>query len=289
MADALAEEPLRARAPAWRFARNVFLLLCAAIVILYVAAVILLFAYQRDILFAGAGEPADRLPAGTIYRADTVRERDGQRLTIWRAAPSRAGAGTLVFFYGNGGSLPDFTGIGAVFHREGMGIVLASYRGYSGNGGSPGEAGLMADARAVLATIPKADGPIVLWGQSLGTGVAARMAAEHRGTGLILQSPYTAIVDIAAHQYPFFPVRWLMRDPFNTASLVTRIRMPVLILHGTRDPVVPFAMGEELARRFGPQARLVPVIGGGHDLYGHVLVPVADAWLKMHAQAIGLK
>jgi fermentation-respiration switch protein FrsA (DUF1100 family) len=78
------------------------------------------------------------------------------------------------------------------------------------------------------------------------------MAAEGRGVGLILLSPYTAIVDIDAAQYPLFPVRLLDRDPFDTMALVPKIRIPVLILHGTDDRTVPFAMGERLAGAFGP-------------------------------------
>src|SRR5207244_4333098 len=99
---------------------------------------------------------------------------------------------------------------------------LASYRGYSRNPGDPSETGLMADARAVLASLPKNHGPVIVWGQSLGTGVAARMASEGRANALILQSPYTSIANVAALRFPVYPVRLLIKDPFDTLSLVPK-------------------------------------------------------------------
>ena len=114
------------------------------------------------------------------------------------------------------------------------------------------------------------------------------MAAEGRASGLILQSPYTSVVDIAAMQYPLFPVRLLDRDPFDTLSLATKIRMPVLIIHGTDDGTVPFWMGERLKARFGRKATFVPIEHGGHDdLSVDDLVPPSIQWLNANAKAIG--
>ena len=186
---------------------------------------------------------------------------------------------------GNGGTLSDFMRIGENFLSEGYGIVLASYRGYSGNPGSPSEAGVMADARAVLDSLAKGHGPVVLWGQSLGTGVAARMASEGRGALLILQSPYTSVADVAARRFPVFPVHWLMKDPFDTASLLPKIAVPVLIMSGTIDRTVPFDMGETLAQHLGAKATFVPFPGQGHDLSEFGVQAVADKWLRKQAMS----
>lgn len=265
-----------------KFLRNVAILLAGALLGVYLVVFVLLVAGQRDILFVGATYGPTPLRDG--YSARTVHEQDGTALAVWEIAPSRPGAATIVFFYGNGGRLYHFADIGEALHdKDGSGIVLASYRGYSGNAGHPSEDGLMADARAILAGRPPAK--TILWGQSLGTGVAARMAAEGRCAALILQSPYTAIVDIAAARFPIYPVRWTMWDTFDTRSLLPRIKVPVLILHGTADTTVPFAMGEELARRFGRQAELVPIPGGTHDLDETQLLPPAQAWLARHGEA----
>ncbi len=259
--------------------RRGLLLLAIALVGLYVAAAVLLVVFQRSLVFPGNTEAFDPPRTDSIYTARTIAEADGTTLLVWQAPPSRAGAPTIVYFYGNGGNLTHFAAAGEVFHAEGYGVVLASYRGYSANPGHPSEDGLMADARAVLGAIPWR-GPIVLWGQSLGSGIAARMAAEGRGQALILESPYTAVVDVAARRFPVFPVRALMWDRFDTLALVEKIKMPVLIVHGTEDAVVPFDMGETLARAFGPRATFVPVPGAGHDMYLSTLEPIVMPWLK---------
>ncbi len=109
------------------------------------------------------------------------------------------------------------------------------------------------------------------------------MASEGRANALILQSPYTAVVDVAARRFPIYPVRWVMADRFDTASLVPKIKMPVLIMHGTKDDVVPFDMGETLAHAFGAEATFAAILNRGHnDLGIGDLLPIADRWLKEH-------
>ena len=261
-----------------RFLRNVGILLAGALVLVYFAAFALLVAWQRDLLFIGTQYGPASVSQG--YGARVVQERDGTLLTVWEMAPPRAGAPTIVFFYGNGGRLYHFAQVGRVLNGDGYGILLASYRGYSGNPGRPSEAGLMDDARAILAG--RDPRRTILWGQSLGTGVAARMAAEGRASALILPSPYTSVVDVAAARFPIYPVRMAMWDSFDTLSIVDRIKVPVLILHGTDDLTVPFAMGGIVAGRLGARATLVPIEGGTHDLVPADLLPPARAWLARH-------
>lgn len=257
--------------------RNIAILLAGALLIIYVAVFALLLFYQRSLLFFGGRQEAPRDP---YYQAVTIRESDGITLKLWEAA-GKPRASIVVFFYGNAGTLSDFQDVGEALHDEGYGIVLASYRGYDGNPGLPTEDGLMNDARSILNSLPTGHGPIILWGQSLGSGVAARMASEGRANALILQSPYTAVVDVAALRFPLYPVRWVMKDRFDTFALAPKIKVPVLIMHGTEDDVVPFDMGVALSRRFGTEASFVPMLGRGHnDLSASDLLPVADKWLK---------
>jgi hypothetical protein len=263
-----------------RLAKRGAIVLAMVLLAGYGAVLALLYAEQRDMLFV-RGRVA-RAP-DPIYQVRRIAEADGTRLTLWQAP--RSGAPVIVFFYGNAGTLSDFAQIGEAFHAEGYGVLLASYRGYSGNPGNPSEDGLMRDARAALSSLPAGHGPVVLWGQSLGSGVAARMASEGRGAVLILQSPYTAVVDVAARFYPYIPVHWLMRDRFDTLSLAGRIRMPVLIMSGTADRTVPFDMGETLAGRLGERATLVPFPGGGHVLPEAGVFKVAETWLRRREPA----
>lgn len=260
-----------------KFLRNVAILAAGAMAVVYIAVFALLVAYQRNLLFQGSRHGIAPPPPGSIYRVDAVGAADGTRIAIWRAAAPRPDAPTIVFFYGNGGTLADFSRIGEAMHDRGYGVVLASYRGYSGNGGRPSEAGLMADARAILARV---HGKTILWGHSLGTGVAARMAAEGRASALILESPYTAVSDVAARRFPYYPVRWFLWDSFDTLDLVPRIKVPVLILSGGRDRIVPFDMGETLASRFGRRATFLAFPRADHELDGVDTATLAQRWLK---------
>ena len=256
--------------------RRVFLAILVVAAGVYLGLLALLYSEQRQMLFVRGRGAEPPLP---IYSVRHITEPDGTRLTLWRTDAASAKAPVIVFFYGNAGVLSDFAPIGAVLHGEGYGIVLASYRGYPPNAGAPSEDGLMTDARAVLASLPRGHGPVVLWGQSLGTGVAARMAAEGRADALILQSPYTSIPDVAGRIYPYFPVHLLMRDRFDTLSAADSIRMLVLIVSGTADRTVPFDMAETLAARLGKRATFVPIPGGGHDLPEWDVLAVAQRWL----------
>ncbi len=268
------------------FMRNVVILLIGSLFVLYLAALGYLYARQRDMLFPRNGAPIELPDQASIYRARDIVESDGTRLTIWQAPESREGMGTFVMFYGNGASVHEFARIGESLTRYGFGVVLASYRGYSGNTGIPSETGLMADARAVLAIVPKGNGPIILWGHSLGSGVAARMASEDRASALILESPFTAAVDVAADAYPIFPVRWLMKDRFDTLSLVPQIKQPVLLLHVTEDEVIPFKMSETLNRAFDTRATFVPIRGADHNPDQAELLPIVLNWLHNRSTAI---
>jgi uncharacterized protein len=264
------------------FLRKVLTLLAGASVVLYVAVFIVLLVFQRQFLFVGNTKVIAPPGRDSLYRAVTVAEDGGVRLAIWEAPPVRRGLPTFVIFYGNGSNLTDFAQTGENLHAQGYGVVLASYRGYSGNPGSPSEDGLMADARAILAGAPK---PVVLWGHSLGSGVAARMASEGRAEALVLESPYTSIPDVAARRFPVYPVRLFMRDRFDTLSLVPRITVPVLIIHGTRDWIVPYDMGVTLAKRFGRQAMFVPIVGAAHEPHRSDLVPLVTRWLEQNRLA----
>jgi pimeloyl-ACP methyl ester carboxylesterase len=287
MREGAAEAASQGWPDVWRIGRRALVWLLPIAVLLYLAALAALYHWQRDFVFVRARwwhEGA--LPADFVER--TITEADGTRLRVWESGPPDEEKPTVVFFYGNAGTLSDFATVGEDLHKEGYGVVLGSYRGYSRNPGNPSEQGLFADARAILHALPSGHGPVVVWGQSLGTGVAARMAAEGRASGLVLQSPYTSVVDVAAMEYPLFPVRLLDTDPFDTLSLVPKITMPVLIIHGTNDWMVPFWMGKRLQSGFGREATLVPIEHGGHnDLSEDELVPPALQWLKANAKAIG--
>ena len=178
------------------------------------------------------------------------------------------GAPVLAYFHGNGEQLADAIPIGRWAHAHGLGFFAVEYPGYGEAGGAPSEASILAAAHKALLhlhTVLRVPAErTVLFGRSLGTGVAAALAAEGAGSKLILLSPYTSIPDVGALAFPLLPVHLLSRDPFNTLALAPKLTLPALLVHGTADEVIPFAIGRRLAAAL-PSARFVAVHGAGHD------------------------
>jgi pimeloyl-ACP methyl ester carboxylesterase len=200
----------------------------------------------------------------------TLRAKDGVAVhAIELALP--ANAPVLVYFHGNGVVMGDVLWMGREFVRRGLGVVLCEYRGYGlSSGPAPDEAGFYLDAEAVLDDLAARDvgrDRIALFGESLGTGVAAEMAARGRASSLVLVTPYTSIPDMGDHvisRMPILPVRLLMRERFATLEKAARITVPTLVLHGTEDEVVPYAMGQRIAATL-PRARFITVPSGHHN------------------------
>ncbi len=234
----------------------------------YGAVVAFMFGCQGRLLYPGTARDDVAVPGDA--RLATYRAADGVTVhALELDAPSPRG--TVVYFHGNGEVVGDDVPVARALRALGFSVVLVEYRGYGrSRPGEPGERGLYADAEAALDALEaRGEGPrrVVLFGSSLGTGVAAEMAARHRGAGLVLVSPYTSLVDVAAAHVPFLPVRLLMRDRFETLAKAPALAIAALVIHGTADEVVPYAMGQRVAGAI-PGARLFTVEGGHHgDLF----------------------
>ena len=229
-------------------------------------------------LAVAAAYPAQRLmlfPAPRPVRQPAVAA--SELVTIARPSgpvyaayfPAEAGAPTIVHFHGNGEQLADVVPFARALHARGFGVVAAEYPGYGlAASQSPSERALYDAAEAVVAhlrdawSIPLSS--IVLSGHSLGTGVATEMAKRGLGAKLVLSAPYTSIADMAGVLVPFLPARYLVRDRFDNVAKAPEVKQPTLIVHGTKDDLIPFAMGQRLAGVF-PDARLVPIDGGHHN------------------------
>jgi fermentation-respiration switch protein FrsA (DUF1100 family) len=150
---------------------------------------------------------------------------------------------------------------------DGNGLLALSYRGYGGSTGRPSETGLLADAAAAyaFAVARYRAGQIVLWGESLGTGVAAALGAEKPVSRIVLEAPFSAAVDVASARYWFLPVRFLMKDQFRSDLRVARVTAPVLILHGEADRTVPIIYGQRLFAMIPGKKKMVRFPGGGHN------------------------
>ena len=234
--------------------------LAAALALLYALVIGWFYFNQRKLLFP-AGPP--RVPE--ITNAQLLR-LDGGGAAFY--IPAQPGQPTLAHFHGNQQQLADLAPVAERYTRRGLGFFAVEYPGYGQAEGAPSEPAIDAAAERALhylhdtLNVPERD--TVLYGQSLGTGVALEMAARGRGSRLVLIAPYTSIVAEANFHYPFLPARWLVKDRFDSFTRAPDVRQPVLIVHGTRDEVVPFPQGERLAARL-PHATLERVEGGHHN------------------------
>ena len=181
----------------------------------------------------------------------------------------------MIHFPGNGDYLAGLAGRFRDITADGTGLVALSYRGYAGSSGRPSEQGLLKDAAAAYAFTAARYGAdqIVVWGFSLGSGVAVALAAEQPIGKLILEAPYTSLVDVAATHFPLVPVRWLVRDRFHSDARIARVTAPLLIMHGARDATIPISFGERLFALAREPKQFVRFPEGGHndlDNYGAI-------------------
>ncbi len=194
---------------------------------------------------------------------------DGESLVVW-TAPPRPGHPTVVYFKGNAGTLADRTERFSALLDEGLGLVAFAYRGSSGSSGRPSEEALTRDARDIAAAAASLaggpDGPLVLYGESLGCALAVKAATAGIGDAVILQSPFASIRDLARAQYPDEDVAHLFTQTWDTRSAIRDMKQPLLILHGTADRLVPIAQGEELLARAGSSRKTLHALAGqGHS------------------------
>ena len=250
--------------PAQRW-RAASLIVLAGLAAVYLAAVGYLFAIQRSMLYhpmAGAAPSAEGPPI-QVVRFDTA---DGEHLVGWWL-PAQAGKPTVLFFNGNGSTLAMQNDRWRRIADEGVGFLAVAYRGYDGSTGTPSEKGLTEDARAAYGWLNRrvATSDIVIHGFSLGSGVATRLATERPARALILEAPYTSTADVAARVAPWAPVRLLMLDQYRSKDRIGQARMPLLIVHGDADGVVPFAQGQALFKLARPPKTFVRMVGSDHN------------------------
>jgi len=249
----------------------------------YLGVAALLYLTQRALMYFP--DPARIPPAavGLVGADDILFDTvDDERVVTWYVPP-RDERPVVLYLHGNGGALSHRAERFRALTDDGTGLVAIDYRGYGGSTGRPTEAGLAIDAEAAYA-FAAARYPaerIAIWGESLGTGVAVALAAKRPAGHIVLEAPFTAAVDLAAGQYPFLPVRWLMKDQFRSDLRIGAITAPLLILHGGRDPIVPIAYGERLFALANEPKRFVRFPQGEHeDLDRFGALTAAKAFLE---------
>ncbi|HEY5207298.1 MAG TPA: alpha/beta hydrolase [Roseiarcus sp.] len=260
------------------------LIAIAACVALYLVLFVGLFFGQRKILFRCDAAEVDPATLGLNAQVLRLTTEDGESLVAWSfpPAPERP---LILYFHGNAGGLALRVERFRAMAKAGMGLLAIEYRGYASSTGSPSERGLKLDGEAAYAAAIASVAPerIVALGESLGSGVAVALAARHKVGALVLDSPYSSIADVAAATYWFVPVRALLRDPFRNDLLIGSVKAPTLIVHGTKDVVVPIRFGEKLFALANAPKEFWRVEGAPHLALGERL---ADA-LNWIARTVG--
>jgi uncharacterized protein len=239
----------------------------------YGALLALMYLFQRSLMYFP--DATRHVPAAVgLPQAEEVRltSADGERLIAWHVPP-RGAKPVVLYFQGNAGALDLRADRFRWLIADGTGLLALCYRGYGGSTGKPSEDGLIRDAFAAydFAAARYPAQRIVLWGESLGTGVAVALAAERQVGGVMLDAPFSSAADVGASAYPFVPVRWFMKDTFRSDLRIAKISAPLLVLHGERDRVVPIRFGERLFALAHEPKRMVRFPASEHadlDSYG---------------------
>ena len=213
----------------------------------YLLVVGCVFTFQRSLMYHPDKKvgPPSRYNL-TDYSEFFISAQDHETLQFWYHPPAGKFP-TIVYYHGNSYTLGDRADIFAKLSGRGFGVLAVSYRGYGKSTGSPTEQGIYTDARTAMnyahemLHLPFSN--IILFGESLGTGVAVQMATEYDVGGVVIQSPYTSVAARAAEIYSYIPVEFLIKDKYYTINKIGNITAPLLIFHGELDQVIPVEHG----------------------------------------------
>ncbi len=225
------------------------------------------------------------------FVAASIETDDGETLVSWLALPPQAGSPVIVYMHGNAGTLGDRAERFRLFRDEGFGVLALSWRGYGGSTGSLTEKGLVEDGRAAVKLLLQrgvSRSRIILFGESLGSGIATQLAADPETSPLavILEAPFTSAADVARIRYWFLPVGLLMKDQYRSIDFAPRVTAPVFVFHGTADRIIPFQQGKRLHDAFTGPKDFLEMPGGDHiDPLTHVSWGAIKAFLKANGAA----
>ena len=228
--------------------KYIYLTLSSAI-IAYLVVIIFIYFYQRNLLYHPSENNYQNDKIQFNYEEIFIKVDKKIKLKSWIIKKDLKKFKTLLIFHGNAGHLSNRIYKLNELYKLDINILLISWRGFSDNKGSPTEQNLYKDAKAAIKWLNDqkiANNQIILYGESLGTGVAIEIGKENNFNSIILESPFTSVERSAKIYYPYLPVKFLLKDKYDSISKIKMINVPILIMHGKKDDVIPFSMGKEL-------------------------------------------
>tara|TARA_B100001029_G_C15040055_1_gene442947 strand:+ start:9 stop:800 length:792 start_codon:yes stop_codon:yes gene_type:complete len=215
----------------------------------YLIVVAFVFFNQRNLLYHPFENNYNKDSANFSYEEIFIPTSNENNLKAWFHKKDLKQKKTLVFFHGNAGDLRNRIYKLNLIKDFDINFLIVAYRGFSGNEGKPSETGLYDDARSTLDWLKKQgvrEDNIILYGESLGTGVSVEVAQNKKFAGIILESPFTSMVDAGKFYYFYLPVSLLLKDRYETVKKLKNIKIPILVMHGKKDKIVPFHMGQKV-------------------------------------------
>ena len=226
-----------------------FLKIIIGILVIYTSLLLLLFIFQRNLMY----HPDENNYSGDKLEVDIKKVKintpDGLDLLGWFHKKDLKRFKTIIYFHGNAGKLENR--IHKLNHFKDMDVnfLIIAWRGFSGNDGKPSEENLYIDGNSSikwLKNLGLSEKDIIIYGESLGTGVATEIAKNNNFAGLVLETPFTSMIEAAKNFYPYIPVRILLRDKYENDKKIKNINIPVFVMHGEADQIVPFWMGKKI-------------------------------------------
>ena len=215
----------------------------------YLLVLIYLYFFQRSLMYHPNENNYSNDKITVSIEKIKIKTKDNIDLLGWYHEKNLKKFKTLLFFHGNAGSLENRIHKLNRFDDMKINFLIIAWRGFSGNKGKPTEIGLYEDGQSAIRWLLEKglkEEDIIIYGESLGTGVATHLAQSKNFAGVILETPFTSMVDAAKTFYPYIPVNLLLKDKFKNEDKIKNIKSPILIMHGEADQIVPFAMGKKI-------------------------------------------
>jgi uncharacterized protein len=228
---------------------NYLTIILLTFALIYLIILTITYLFQRNLLYHPAENNYSGDKISVSIEKVKINTQDGINLLSWYHNKDSNLYKTILFLHGNAGSLENR--IYKINHFKDIKInfLLLSWRGFNGNKGTPSEAGLYEDARTAIRWLKSKgikENNIIIYGESLGTGVAIEIGQGKKFAGIILESPFTSMIDAGKEKYPFLPIRFLLKDKYESNKKIKNIKSPILVMHGKVDKIVPFYMGKKI-------------------------------------------